>query len=69
MIRYSGIIGIVVFLLVAFLLSNNRKKIALKTVIYGLITPGYYICVGPDGLTGLFRGDSIHYQDFGSHFL
>jgi CNT family concentrative nucleoside transporter len=38
MIRYSGIIGIVVFLLVAFLLSNNRKKIALKTVIYGLIT-------------------------------
>ncbi|MCK4943109.1 MAG: NupC/NupG family nucleoside CNT transporter, partial [Candidatus Aminicenantes bacterium] len=38
MSRYSGIIGIMVFLLVAFLLSNNRKKIALKTVIYGLIT-------------------------------
>lgn len=37
MIRYAGILGILVFLSVAFLLSNNRKKISLKTVAYGLI--------------------------------
>lgn len=37
MLRYTGIIGIAVFLLVAFLLSGNRKKIPVKTVIYGLL--------------------------------
>lgn len=36
--RFSGIIGIVFFLFIAYLLSNNRKKIPYKTVIYGLIT-------------------------------
>jgi CNT family concentrative nucleoside transporter len=35
--RFSGIIGILFFLFIAFLLSNNRKKIPYKTVIYGLI--------------------------------
>jgi CNT family concentrative nucleoside transporter len=36
--RFSGILGILIFLLVAYLLSNNRKKIPYKTVIFGLIT-------------------------------
>ena len=36
--RFSGIFGIVFFLLIAYLLSNNRKKIPYKTVIYGLVT-------------------------------
>ncbi|UCH95305.1 MAG: NupC/NupG family nucleoside CNT transporter [Candidatus Aminicenantes bacterium] len=36
--RFSGIIGILIFLLVAYLLSNNRKKIPYKTVIFGLVT-------------------------------
>ncbi len=35
--KYSGIIGIIVFLMIAYLLSNNRKKIPIKTVVYGLI--------------------------------
>lgn len=38
MYRYSGILGILIFLLIAYLLSNNRKKIPYKTVIFGLIT-------------------------------
>jgi CNT family concentrative nucleoside transporter len=38
MIKYSGILGIVVFLLIAYCLSNNRKKIPYKTVVFGIIT-------------------------------
>lgn len=38
MYRYIGIVGIVVFLCIAYLLSNNKRKIPYKTVIYGLIT-------------------------------
>lgn len=38
MYRLIGLGGIAVFLLIAFLLSENRKKIPYKTVIYGLIT-------------------------------
>lgn len=38
MYRYSGILGILVFLLIAYLMSNNRKKIPYKTVIIGLVT-------------------------------
>ena len=37
MIRYAGILGVLIFLSIAFLLSNNRKQISLKTVFYGLI--------------------------------
>lgn len=37
MYRYSGILGIVIFLLIAYLMSNNKKKIPYKTVAYGLI--------------------------------
>lgn len=36
--RFSGILGILIFLSVAYLLSNNRKKIPYKTVVFGLIT-------------------------------
>ncbi len=36
--RYSGILGVVVFLLIAYLLSNNRKKIPYRTVVVGLIS-------------------------------
>ncbi len=36
MYRFVGIIGIIFFLMIAYLLSNNRKKIPYKTVITGL---------------------------------
>ncbi len=35
--RFLGILGIVLILLISFLMSNNKKRINLKTVIVGLI--------------------------------
>ncbi len=35
--RFTGLIGIVVMLCIAFLMSNNRKKIDYKLVMWGLI--------------------------------
>jgi CNT family concentrative nucleoside transporter len=37
MLRYSGVIGVIIFLFIAFLLSSDRKKIPVKTVFYGLL--------------------------------
>jgi len=37
MLQYGGILGIIVFLLIAYLLSTNRKKIPFKTVIVGIL--------------------------------
>ena len=34
--RYTGIIGIILILLIALLMSDNRKKISIKTVSVGL---------------------------------
>ena len=34
--RYSGILGVVVLLLIAYLMSNNKKKIDYKLVGWGL---------------------------------
>ena len=36
--RFTGVIGIVLILGLAFLLSNNRKAINYRTVISGLLT-------------------------------
>jgi nucleoside permease NupC len=35
--RFIGILGIIVLLGAAYLMSNNRKKICLRTVIWGLV--------------------------------
>ena len=44
--RFVGIFGIIVILGICFWMSNNKKKISLKTVISGLFTPifpcGFY---------------------------
>ncbi|MBU0711551.1 hypothetical protein KKA87_06475, partial [bacterium] len=34
--RFIGILGIITLLGIAFLMSNNRKKINLRTVIWGM---------------------------------
>ena len=34
--RYQGLIGVVVLLAIAWLLSNNRRKISLRVVLWGL---------------------------------
>jgi CNT family concentrative nucleoside transporter len=75
--RYSGILGIVIFLLVAYLLSNNRKKIPYKTVIYGLITQfliALFMLKTPVGVE-IFKAVNhffvkvLSYSDQGSRFL
>lgn len=38
MYKYSGIFGLIVFLLIAFSMSSNRKRISYRTVIVGLVT-------------------------------
>ncbi len=35
--RFTGIFGIIIILLICFLMSNNKKKISIKTVASGLI--------------------------------
>jgi len=75
--RYSGILGIVIFLLVAYLFSNNRKKIPFKTVIYGLITQfliALFMLKTPVGVE-IFKAVNhffvkvLSYSDQGSKFL
>ncbi len=36
MSRYAGLLGIIVFLSIAYLFSTNRRAIRLKTVLWGL---------------------------------
>jgi len=36
MSRYAGVLGIIVFLSIAYLFSTNRRAIRLKTVLWGL---------------------------------
>ena len=37
MSRFVGIIGIIVIFAICYLMSNNKKKISLKTVLSGFI--------------------------------
>ena len=75
--RYSGILGILIFLLAAYMLSNNRKKIPYKTVIYGLITQfliAFFMLKTPVGVE-IFKAVNhffvkvLSYSDQGSKFL
>ncbi|MGC2695695.1 MAG: Na+ dependent nucleoside transporter N-terminal domain-containing protein, partial [Candidatus Angelobacter sp.] len=36
MSRFSGLLGIIVFLSIAYIFSTNRRAIRLKTVLWGL---------------------------------
>jgi CNT family concentrative nucleoside transporter len=75
--RFPGIPGILVFLLVAYLLSNNRKKIPYKTVIAGLVTQfaiALFMLKTPIGLkifdwVNLAFVKVLGYSDKGSKFL
>lgn len=77
MYRFSGILGILIFLLVAYLLSNNRKKIPYKTVIFGLVTQlviAVFMLKTPIGVTIFDWVNSafvkvLSYSDKGSGFL
>ena len=75
--RFPGILGILVFLLAAYLLSNNRKKIPYKTVIAGLVTQfaiALFMLKTPIGLkifdwVNLAFVKVLGYSDKGSKFL
>ena len=75
--RFSGILGILVFLLVAYLLSNNRKRIPYRTVIAGLVTQlviALFMLKTPIGLkifdwANLAFTKVLGYSDKGSKFL
>lgn len=75
--RFSGILGILIFLLVAYLLSNNRKKIPYKTVIFGLVTQliiALFMLKTPIGVKIFDWVNSafvsvLSYSDKGSKFL
>jgi nucleoside permease NupC len=75
--RYSGILGIIIFLFIAYLLSDNRKKIPYKTVIFGLITQvaiAVFMLKTPIGV-GIFNAvnkffvNLLGYSDKGAKFL
>jgi len=75
--RYSGILGVLVFLLVAYLMSNNRRKIPYKTVFIGIITQlaiALVMLKTPIGVA-IFKGVNtfflklIGYSDKGAKFL
>lgn len=77
MYRYTGILGIIVFLLIAYFMSNNRKKIPYKTVVFGLITQlalALFMLKTPVGV-GIFQWVNrafvkvLSYSDQGSMFL
>jgi CNT family concentrative nucleoside transporter len=75
--RYSGILGIIIFLSIAYLLSNNRKKIPYKTVIFGLITQiaiAVFMLKTPIGVeifnaVNKFFVNLLGYSDKGAKFL
>ena len=75
--RFTGVIGLFVILLVAYLASNNRKAIRWRTVVWGVVMQ---VCLGwlviswqagadalksfSDGITG-----AIAYSDEGAKFV
>jgi len=77
MYRFSGILGILFFLFIAYLLSNNRKNIPYKTVILGLITQltiAIFMLKTPVGVKIFDWVNSafvkvLSYSDKGSKFL
>ena len=49
MSRYAGLLGIIVFLSIAYLFSTNRRAIRLKTVLVGT-RPAIPVCLDRDPL-------------------
>lgn len=75
--RFIPLIGIFIFLSIAFLFSNNRKKIPLRTVVAGLVTQlliALFMIKTPLGVK-IFKGVNyffvklLGYSDKGAKFL
>src|SRR5579864_3625428 len=77
MSRFAGLLGIVVFLSLAYLFSTNRRAIRLKTVVWGLglqFLFAYLVIHRTEGQTVMkFAGDAVtkllSYAFEGSKFL
>lgn len=77
MSRFAGLLGIAVFLLLAYLFSTNRRAIRLKTVLWGLglqVLFAFLVIYRTEGQTVMkFAGDRVtkllSYAFEGSKFL
>jgi CNT family concentrative nucleoside transporter len=74
--RFTGILGLVVILGAAWLFSNNRSKIKLKTVLWGLgLQIGFAFLILKTPAGGVFRAASfavsalLEYAEAGTKFL
>ncbi|AWV97794.1 NupC/NupG family nucleoside CNT transporter [Arcticibacterium luteifluviistationis] len=75
--RFTGLLGIVVLLGIAFLMSNNKKKINIKLVLWGLglqLSFALLILKTPIGLPffkffDVLIGKLLSYSDAGGDFL
>lgn len=75
--RFTGLLGIVVLLGIAFLMSNNKKKINIKLVLWGLgLQLGFALLIlkTPIGLPffkffDVLIGKLLSYSDAGGDFL
>lgn len=75
--KFTGVIGIIIILGIAYAMSNNRKKISLKTVINGLILQfllGLFVLKVPLGQfifksLGAFIGKILDFAMEGANFI
>lgn len=74
--RFTGILGLVVILGAAWLFSNNRSKIKLKTLLWGLgLQIGFAFLILKTPAGGVFRAASfavsalLEYAEAGTKFL
>ena len=75
--RFTGIVGIIVILLIALLMSDNRKKISIKTVSVGLglqIALAVFVLKIPVGqkifeIVGLFIEKLLCFANEGADFV
>jgi len=75
--RYFGLIGIAVILSIAFMMSNNKRRINIRTVITGLVLQlllGFFILKVPLGQVvfnsiGTFITKLLNYSDQGARFV
>ena len=75
--RFFGLIGIVVILAICFLMSNNKKKINLKTILSGLflqVLLAVFVLKVPLGKTifhniGLFIEKILDFANHGGNFV
>ena len=75
--RFTGILGIIIILLISFLMSDNKKKISIKTVVVGLLLQiflAFFVLKVPLGQLifekiGLFIEKLLYFATSGADFV